>query len=85
MSKAKTSHRIRRAKNARTGHQVLLRKIDAICGRAAVKVTCERIELRLQRIGAFLQASRDAGGALHKMAQGFALVALGIRNAWGVR
>lgn len=85
MSRAKTSHRIRRAKNARTGHQILLRKIGAIYGRVAAKIICERIELRMQRIGAFIQASRDTGGALHKMAQGFALVALGIRSAWGGR
>lgn len=85
MSRAKTSHRIRRAKNARTGNQILLRKIGAICGCAAVKVTCDSIELRPQQIRAFRHAARDAGEAMHKMAQGFAQVALGIRNAWGAR
>lgn len=85
MSKAKTSHRIRRAKNARTGDQILLRKIGAIYCRAAVRVTCDRIELRLQKLRAFHQASRDFVQALHKMAQGAALVAQGIRNTWGAR
>lgn len=85
MSRAKTSHRIRRAKNARTGDQILLRKIGAIYGRAAVSVTCERIELQLQKLRAFHQASRDFVQALHKMTQGAALVAQGIRNTWGAR
>ena len=85
MSRAKTSHRIRRAKNARTGDQILLRKIGAIYGRVAAKITCERIELRLQQIRAFHQASREFVKALHKMAQGVALVAQGIRNTWGAR
>jgi hypothetical protein len=99
MSRAKTSHRIRRAKNARTGNQILLRKIGAIYGRVAVKVTCERIELQLQKVRAFHQASRDFVQkvrafhqasrdfvqGLHKMAQAAALVAQGIRSTWGAR
>jgi hypothetical protein len=85
MSSAKTSHRIRRAKNARTGNQILLRKIDAAFGRAAVRVACERIELQLQKVRAFHQASRDFVQGLHKMAQAAALVAQGIRNTWGAR
>lgn len=85
MSRAKTSHRIRRAKNARTGNQILLRKIGAICGRAAVNVTCERIELRLQQIRAFHQASREFVKALHTMARNAAQVAQQIRTGWGLQ
>lgn len=83
MSRAKTSHRVRRAKNARTGDQILLRKIGAACGRAAARVTGERIELRLQQIRAFHQASRNLAQALHKMAQSAALVTQQIRRTWG--
>ena len=85
MSRAKTSHRIRRAKNARTGDQILLRKIGAIYGRAAARITCARIEMQLQQIRASVQAWRDFTKALHKMAEGAALVAQGIRKAWGAQ
>jgi hypothetical protein len=84
MSRAKTSHRVRRAKNARTGNQILLRKIDAAFGRAAVRVACERIELLPQKLRAAKLVSRDFVQGMQKMAQGAALVAQGIRNAWGV-
>lgn len=85
MSRAKTSHRIRRAKNARTGDQILLRKIGAIYGRVAVRVTCERIELRLQKLRAFHQASSDFVKAMRSMAQAAALVVQGIRTMRGAR
>lgn len=83
MSRAKTSHRIRRAKNARTGNQILLRKIDAAFGRAAVRVMGERIERYQDQIRSYIQAQRDFGRALYKMAHHFAQVAQQIRTGWG--
>lgn len=76
MSRAKTSHRIRRAKNARTGNQILMRKIAAALGRAAVKVACQRIERYVQQIRAINEDTRRFGLALHCMAQQAALATL---------
>lgn len=85
MSRAKTSHRIRRAKNARTGNQILLRKIGAICGRAAARVTGQRIDRHLQQIRAVHQASRNLMLALHTMGHAAALAVQGIRTMRGAR
>lgn len=85
MSRAKTAHRIRRDKNARTGNQILLRKIGIAYGRAAARITCERIEMQLQQIRAAAQAWRDFTKALYRMAEGAAQVAQGIRKAWGAQ
>lgn len=85
MSRAKTSHRFRRAKNARTGNQILLRKIGAALGRAAFRITCQSIERHMNRVRAHLEEQRSFAKALREMAQSAALVARQIRSMRGAQ